>query len=55
LIADHLKIFSDTRITLDDILKTTGEIVRKRSISVDQLNNGDMEWIEKGSEKVQKS
>ena len=55
LIADHLKIFSDTGITLDDILKTTGEIVRKKSISVDQLNNGDMEWIEKGSEKVQKS
>lgn len=41
LIADHLKIFSDTSITLEDILARTGETMEKRAIGPDEV---DLEW-----------
>ncbi|CAN6600363.1 mitochondrial protein import protein Zim17p [Trichomonascus vanleenenianus] len=47
LIADHLKIFSDKRITLEDIMASKGESITKGTISADQLEKGgDMEWEE---------
>ncbi|KAK9323314.1 DNL zinc finger-domain-containing protein [Lipomyces orientalis] len=33
LIADHLKIFSDTRITLEDIIAKDGAVIRKGTIA----------------------
>jgi len=46
LIADHLKIFSDTRVTLEDIMRQKGEVV-KRGTKVE----GDLEFWEDGSVK----
>jgi mitochondrial protein import protein ZIM17 len=50
LIADHLKIFSDERITLEDILATKGETVTKKTVDASQLGealeNEDLEWEE---------
>lgn len=50
LIADHLKIFSDKRITLEDIMATKGEEITKKTINPNQLNealeNTDLEWEE---------
>ena len=42
LIADHLKIFTDNRTTLEDILATKGEQVKKYKLDVNQT--GDFEW-----------
>lgn len=41
LIADHMKIFSDTSITLEDILAQKGETMEKRAIGP---NEEDLEW-----------
>lgn len=51
LIADHLKIFSDKRITIEDILASKGTSITKKTIDVSQLadaleNREDLEWEE---------
>jgi len=46
LIADHLKIFSDTRVTLEDIMRQQGEVVRTGTKA-----EGDLEFWEDGSVK----
>jgi protein import protein ZIM17 len=33
VISDHLKIFSDTRVTIEDILRNKGEIIRKGALT----------------------
>lgn len=44
VISDHLKIFSDKRITLEDIMREKGELVRRGSVGP----GGDVEfWDEK--------
>lgn len=42
LISDHLKIFSDDSITVEDILAQKGESIEKGTVSED----GDMEFWE---------
>lgn len=45
LISDHLHIFSDTKVTLEDIMKEKGEVLRKGNINAE----GDVEfWPERG-------
>ncbi|KAF2416519.1 zf-DNL-domain-containing protein, partial [Tothia fuscella] len=44
LIADHLKIFSDKRITLEDIMKEKGQVFRKGGL----LPSGDVEFWDTG-------
>lgn len=47
LIADHLKIFSDQRITLEDILESKGDVLSKGSINQQDLEGTqDLEWEE---------
>ncbi|KAF8536205.1 DNL zinc finger-domain-containing protein, partial [Trichophaea hybrida] len=41
VITDHLKIFGDTRRTLEDILKESGEVLKRARL----LENGDMELL----------
>lgn len=53
LIADHLKIFSDKSVTLEDILKNKGESVTRGTISQRELDgnlNGDLVWEGNGDE-----
>lgn len=45
LISDHLKIFSDTSLTLEDILKDKGQLLKKGTLGED----GDVEFWEDGS------
>ncbi|KAF2273996.1 zf-DNL-domain-containing protein [Westerdykella ornata] len=45
LISDHLKIFSDKRITIEDILKEKGQLVKRGSLSAE----GDVEFWDDGS------
>jgi len=33
LVSDHLKIFSDTSITLEDILKEKGQLIKKGALN----------------------
>jgi mitochondrial protein import protein ZIM17 len=42
LISDHLKIFSDQSITLEDIMKEKGQLLRKGRLSED----GDIEFYD---------
>ncbi|QDS71674.1 hypothetical protein FKW77_008000 [Venturia effusa] len=46
LISDHLKIFSDSRITLEDIMKNKGQFVKRGTLSAE----GDVEFWEDGTE-----
>lgn len=46
LISDHLKIFSDKSITLEDILKEKGQLLKKGSLSAE----GDVEFWDDGTE-----
>ncbi|KAF2088482.1 zf-DNL-domain-containing protein, partial [Saccharata proteae CBS 121410] len=46
LISDHLKIFSDKSITLEDILKDKGEKLKLGHVSDD----GDLEFWDDGSQ-----
>ncbi|KAF2402386.1 zf-DNL-domain-containing protein, partial [Trichodelitschia bisporula] len=46
LMADHLKIFSDERVTLEDILKNKGQLVKRGSLSAE----GDLEFWDDGSQ-----
>ncbi|TID22152.1 zf-DNL-domain-containing protein [Venturia nashicola] len=46
LISDHLKIFSDTRVTLEDIMKEKGQLVKRGTLSAE----GDLEFWEDGTE-----
>lgn len=48
VISDHLKIFSDKRITIEDILKEKGELLRKGKLGVGA--DGDMEFWDDGTE-----
>ena len=45
LISDHLKIFSDKNITLEDILKEKGQFLRKGRIGDD----GDVEFVDEST------
>lgn len=46
LISDHLKIFSDTSITLEDILKEKGQMMKKGHLGAE----GDVEFWDDGTE-----
>ncbi|KAG8629429.1 hypothetical protein KVT40_003294 [Elsinoe batatas] len=46
LISDHLKIFSDKSITLEDLLKEKGQFLKKGSLSAE----GDVEFWDDGTE-----
>jgi protein import protein ZIM17 len=48
VISDHLKIFSDKRVTLEDILKDKGELLKKGRL--DAGADGDMEFWDDGTE-----
>ncbi|MCJ1249263.1 hypothetical protein MMC30_006486 [Trapelia coarctata] len=48
VISDHLKIFSDKRITIEDILKDRGELLKKGRLGVGA--DGDMEFWDDGTE-----
>jgi len=41
--SDHLKIFSDSSVTIEDILKEKGEGIRKKAIIVNET--GDFEIL----------
>lgn len=41
LIADHLGIFSDKRITLEDIMAEHGETIRKGKAELNFVPNGE--------------
>lgn len=43
LIADHLKIFSDERVTLEDILAKKGETLKKAHLEVKTSSDGVVE------------
>ncbi|KAJ4323258.1 hypothetical protein N0V94_002002 [Neodidymelliopsis sp. IMI 364377] len=45
LISDHLKIFSDKSVTIEDLMKEKGSLVRRGSLSAE----GDVEFWEDGS------
>ncbi|KAA6413148.1 MAG: DNL zinc finger domain containing [Lasallia pustulata] len=45
VISDHLKIFSDTSMTIEDLMRDNGEMLRKGSLSPD----GDLEFWDDGS------
>lgn len=45
LISDHLKIFSDKGITLEDIMKEKGQLLKKGSLNAD----GDIEFYDDAS------
>ncbi|KAL1582759.1 hypothetical protein WHR41_08352 [Cladosporium halotolerans] len=45
LIADHMKIFSDTSVTIEDIMKEKGEFIQKGSLGAD----GDVEFYDASS------
>ena len=49
LISDHLKIFSDKRITLEDILAEKGETLKKAHLEVKMGNDGVLELEKDGS------
>lgn len=42
LIADHMKIFSDESITIEDIMREKGEFIKKGSLGAD----GDVEFYD---------
>ena len=48
LISDHLKVFSDKSITLEDILKEKGQFLRKGRLGED----GDIEFYDEGSNEI---
>lgn len=48
VISDHLKIFGDKALTVEDILKSKGELVKKGTLGED----GDLEFWEDGSTTV---
>ncbi|ODQ66753.1 zf-DNL-domain-containing protein [Nadsonia fulvescens var. elongata DSM 6958] len=56
LIADHLKIFSDESITIEDILRSKGEVVvKRRAGEVDLTQDGeDLVWEPKEDTKEHK-
>lgn len=45
LISDHLKIFSDQSLTLEDILREKGQLLKKGTLGAD----GDVEFWDDGS------
>jgi mitochondrial protein import protein ZIM17 len=45
VIADHLKIFMDKRMTLEDILKEKGAVLKKGHLGID----GDIEFWDDGT------
>ncbi|KAI9685073.1 MAG: hypothetical protein M1822_005465 [Bathelium mastoideum] len=47
LISDHLKIFSDESVTIEDLMKTKGELVQRGSIS----GNSDVEFWDDDAER----
>lgn len=49
LISDHLKIFSDKRITLEDILAERGETLKKAHLEVKLGNDGVLELDKEGT------
>lgn len=44
MISDHLKIFGDKRLTVEDLLRERGQFIRKGTLSED----GDFEFWEDG-------
>ncbi|CAK1366972.1 unnamed protein product [Cercospora beticola] len=48
LISDHLKIFSDTKMTMEDIAKQYGEKLKKGKLGV----NGDVEFYDEVAEQA---
>ncbi|KAI9850736.1 MAG: hypothetical protein M1830_006963 [Pleopsidium flavum] len=45
VISDHLKIFSDTSMTIEDLMRDKGELVKKGTLGTE----GDVEFWEDGS------
>ncbi|KAI9847558.1 MAG: hypothetical protein M1838_000834, partial [Thelocarpon superellum] len=45
VISDHLQIFSDTSLTVEDLMRQKGELVKKGTLGTD----GDVEFWEDGS------
>ncbi|PSN61347.1 zf-DNL-domain-containing protein, partial [Corynespora cassiicola Philippines] len=45
LISDHLKIFSDKSVTIEDLMRDKGDLVKRGSLS----SEGDVEFWEDGS------
>ncbi len=48
LISDHLKVFSDKSITIEDILKEKGQFLRKGRLGDD----GDIEFYDEGNNEI---
>lgn len=51
LISDHLRIFSDTSITIEDILRKNGQLLKKGTLGAD----GNVEFWDDGSQSSRKS
>ncbi|KAL9021451.1 MAG: hypothetical protein Q9185_001348 [Variospora sp. 1 TL-2023] len=49
LVSDHLKIFSDKRITLEDIMREKGELLRRGKVG---MSGEDVEFYPPDEEKV---
>ncbi|EON63773.1 hypothetical protein W97_03001 [Coniosporium apollinis CBS 100218] len=47
LISDHLKIFSDKRVTLEDIMKEKGNLVKRGTLG--EGEEGDVEFWDDGT------
>ncbi|GAB7347463.1 hypothetical protein MBLNU459_g4377t1 [Dothideomycetes sp. NU459] len=50
LISDHLKIFSDTSVTIEDILKEKGQLLKKGQLG----SEGDVEFWDDGTQTERK-
>lgn len=48
LIADHLRVFSDTSITIEDLLREKGQLLKKGTLGAGE--DGDVEFWEDGTE-----
>ncbi|KAI9824864.1 MAG: hypothetical protein M1832_001469 [Thelocarpon impressellum] len=46
VIADHLKIFSDKAVTVEDLMREKGQLVKRGELGAD----GDVEFWEDGTE-----
>lgn len=49
LISDHLKVFSDKGVTIEDILKEKGEFLKKGRLGED----GDIEFYDDSKDQIQ--
>lgn len=51
MISDHLKIFGDRKITVEDLLREKGQLVKKGVVGGDG-EQGDLEFWDDGTEAV---